>query len=155
MDWNTDNSAHLLIYAREGSWFGHQNNAESWPLLLVNTTIHRPEGFHNRSENGPYIPIDSKRNSAIIPKSAFTPLRMKVGDTWSFYVCSSIADFRYTLGSSIGKTFASNSHLRVMEGSGAADYPPFMGGTPESGGVEYTFYAPRVFNGNLRYVQLR
>ena len=62
-----------------------------------------------------------------------------------------MADFRYTLGTSIGKTFASNSELRIMEGAGAADWPPFGGGDPAAGGVEYTFYAPRVFNGRLRY----
>ena len=61
------------------------------------------------------------------------------------------ADLRYALGTSIGTTFSSNSELRIMEGAGAADYPPFKGGTPESGGVEYTFYAPRVFTGSVRY----
>ena len=151
MDWNSGTPAHVLIYARQGSWFGHQNNAQSWPYLLVNTTISRPEGFHNRSTDGAYIPIDSKRASAIIPRKDFVPLEMKIGETWSFYVCTSLADLRYTLGSSIGKTFASNTELRIMEGAGAADYPQFGGGNPEAGGVEYTFYAPRVFNGNLRY----
>ena len=76
---------------------------------------------------------------------------MKIGETWAFYVCISLADLRYTLGSSIGKTFASNNELRIMEGAGAADYPPFGGSDPEAGGTEYTFYAPRVFNGQLRY----
>ena len=89
--------------------------------------------------------------SAVVPRKAFTPLEMGRGETWSLYVCTSAPDFRYTLGTSIGKTFAANPEIRVMEGAGAADYPPFLGGTPEGGGVEYTFYAPRVFNGNLRY----
>ena len=141
----------MLIYARKGSWFGHQNNADSWPNLLVNTTLYRPEGFHNRSTDGPYIPIDTKKTSAIIPRKYFQPLEMKAGETWSIYVCTSVPDFRYTLGTSIGKKFAGNNEIRVMEGAGAADYPPFKGGTPDGGGVEYTFYAPRVFNGNLRY----
>jgi len=151
MDWNTGNAAHVVIYARKGSWFGHQNNAASWTHLLVNTTIHRPSDFHNRSEDGPYIPLPVKRKSAIVPRNKFTPLEIKVGETWALYICSSLADFRYTLGTSIGKTFERNSELRIMEGAGAADYPPFLGGTPEGGGVEYTFYAPRVFNGRLRY----
>lgn len=151
IDWNTDATAHVLVYAREGSWFGHQNNAASWTHLLVNTTLSRPHDFHNRSKDGAYIPISVKKNSAIVPRKAFTPLEMTIGDTWSLYVCTSIPDFRYTLGTSIGKTFAANPELRVMEGAGAADYPPFHGGKPETGGVEYTFYAPRVWNGNLRY----
>ena len=87
----------------------------------------------------------------MVPSKDFTPLRMQIGETWSFYVCMSNADLRYALGTSIGTTFSSNSELRIMEGAGAADYPPFMGGTPESGGVEYTFYAPRVFTGSVRY----
>lgn len=151
IDWNTGQSADVLIYARRGSWFGHQNNAESWPHLLVNTSLSRPDDFHNRSIDGPYIPISTKRNSAIVPRGKFKPLTMKIGETWSLYICTSLADFRYTLGTSIGKTFAANNQLRIMEGAGAADFPPFMGGLPEGGGVEYTFYAPRVFNGNLRY----
>jgi len=151
VDWNTGQSAHILIYARQGSWFGHQNNAASWPYLIVNTTLDRPLSFHNRSMEGPYIQIDTKRNSAIVPSKAFTPLVMKIGETWSLYVCTSLADFRYTLGTSIGKTFAANPELQIMEGAGAADYPPFRGGNPANGGAEYTFYAPRVFNGNLRY----
>lgn len=151
IDWNTGTSVHALVLARQGSWFGHQNNAESWPYTLVDTTLYRPEGFHNRSVDGSYIPIDTKRGSAIIPRSAFTPLGMAIGETWSFYVCIDAPDLRYTLGSSIGKTFASNNELRIMEGAGAADYPPFGGDHPEAGGTEYTFYAPRIFNGNLRY----
>ncbi|KAL9183483.1 hypothetical protein ACHAXT_004339 [Thalassiosira profunda] len=151
VDWNSGSSAHLLVYARQGSWFGHQNNADSWPYLLVNATIARPADFHNRSEDGPYIPVEAKRNSAIVPKKHFKALPMKAGETWSLYVCMSTADLRYTLGTSIGKTFAENSQLRIMEGAGAADSPPFQGGTPEAGGAEYTFYAPRLFNGALRY----
>ena len=118
---------------------------------MVNTTIWRPDGFHDREIDGPYIPVETKRGSAIIPSSVFEPLEMKIGETWAFYVCISLADLRYTLGSSIGKTFASNNELRIMEGAGAADYPPFGGSDPEAGGTEYTFYAPRVFNGQLRY----
>ena len=95
--------------------------------------------------------MSAKLESARIPRSAFKPLSMKAGETWSIYICTSVADFRYTLGTSIGKTFASNSELRIMEGAGAADWPPFGGGDPAAGGVEYTFYAPRVFNGRLRY----
>ena len=147
MDWKSGNNAHVLVYARQGTWFGHQNNAESWPFLLVNTTIYRPDNFQNDG----YIPIESKRASAIIPRKDFTPLEMKIGETWSFYVCTSLGDLRYSLGSSIGSISASNTELRIMEGAGAADYPPFEGGNPEEGGVEYTFYAPRVFNGILRY----
>ena len=133
IDWNTGTSVHALVLARQGSWFGHQNNAESWPYTLVDTTLYRPEGFHNRSVDGSYIPIDTKRGSAIIPRSAFTPLGMAIGETWSFYVCIDAPDLRYTLGSSIGKTFASNNELRIMEGAGAADYPPFGGDHPEAG----------------------
>ena len=122
---------------------GHQNVPESWPHLIVNTTLHRPVDFHNRSEDGPFISADAKRRSAVVPARDFRPLEIKAGETWSLYVCTSQADFRYTLGTSIGKTFAANSELRIMEGAGAADYPPFTRDDPTS-------YAPRVFNGNLR-----
>jgi hypothetical protein len=76
---------------------------------------------------------------------------MKIGEVWSLYVCTSLADFRYTVGTKLGEEYASNSELRVFEGAGAADYPPFLSGTPAVKGIEYTFYAPRLFNGNLRY----
>ena len=151
MDWNTASNAIVLVYARQGSWYGHQNSAESWPHLLVNTTLSRPAVFHNRSKDGPFIKIDLKRSSAVVPRSAFTPLEMKIGEVWSLYVCTSVADVRYTLGTKLGEEFASNSELRVMQGAGAADWPPFLSGTPAAKGVEYTFYAPRLFNGNLRY----
>ncbi|KAL7548238.1 hypothetical protein ACHAWF_011528, partial [Thalassiosira exigua] len=148
IDWNSGDEAEVLIYARQGSWFGHQNNAEAWPYLLVNTTLYRPDDFHNRSSDGAYVPIEHKRASAIVPRSAFAPLPMKAGETWSLYACASLPDFRYQMGTSIGKTSASSPELRVMEGAGAADWPQFQGGPPN---VEYTFYAPRVFSGNLRY----
>lgn len=151
VDWITGTSANVLVYARAGSWYGHQNSAESWPHLLVNTTLSRPAGFHNKSTDGPYIDIDQKRKSAIVPRSAFTPLEMKTGEVWAIYVCTSLADVRYTLGTKLGAVYASNPELRVMQGAGAADYPPFLSGTPATKGVEYTFYTPRLFNGNLRY----
>ena len=88
-------------------------------------------------------------------ESTFAPLDMKIGETWALYVCISIADMRYTLGTSVGNAFAANSELRIMEGAGAAEFPPFGGGLPEYGGVEYTFYAPRIFNGNLRYEHVK
>jgi hypothetical protein len=86
--------------------------------------------------------------SAIIPRKAFKPMPMKEGDTWAFYVCTSIADLRYSIGSAIGKACASNSELLVYEGAGGADYPQF---DAEGKGKEYTFYAPRVPSVNLRY----
>ena len=76
---------------------------------------------------------------------------MKTGEVWAFYVCTSLADVRYTIGTKLGEEFASNSELSVMEGAGAADYPPFLSGTPAVQGVEYTFYTPRQFNGILIY----
>jgi hypothetical protein len=151
MDWNTGTSAKIVVYARQGSWYGHQNSADSWPHLLVNTTLSRPAAFPDRSTDGPYISIDLKRRSAVVPQAAFTPLEMKIGEVWSLYVCTSLPDFRYTLGTQLGEEFASNSELGVLEGAGAADYPPFLSGTPAVKGVEYTFYAPRLFNGNLKY----
>ena len=137
------------VYARLGSWFSHQNDADAWPYKLVDTVLRKPDGFRGTSTGA--LPVSAKLESARIPRSAFKPLSMKAGETWSIYVCTSIADFRYTLGTSIGKTFASNSELKIMEGAGAADWPPFGGGDPATGGIEYTFYAPRVFNGRLRY----
>jgi hypothetical protein len=151
VDWNTDDQAEVLVFARKGSWFGFQNDREAWPHLLVNTTVFKPSSFPDRSTSGPYVPIDTKMLSAVVPSSAFTPLTMKPGETWALYVCMSNADLRYTMGTSIGQAFAASPELRIMEGAGAADFPPFGSGLPEYGGVEYTFYAPRVFNGNLRY----
>ena len=49
---------------------------------------------------------------------------MKIGETWSLYVCTSQADLRYTLGTSIGRTFRANPELRVMEGAGALLFNP-------------------------------
>mmetsp|Transcript_13426 Transcript_13426/g.30585 ORF Transcript_13426/g.30585 Transcript_13426/m.30585 type:complete len:591 (-) Transcript_13426:172-1944(-) len=139
----------VLVYARLGSWFSHQNDADAWPYKLVDTVLRKPDGFRDSSTGA--LPVSAKLGSARIPRSAFKPLSMKAGETWSIYVCTSVADFRYTLGTSIGKTFASNSELKIMEGAGAADWPPFGGGDASTGGIEYTFYAPRVFNGRLRY----
>lgn len=86
--------------------------------------------------------------SAIIPKKAFKPLPMKEGETWGFYACTSIADLRYSIGSAIGKTCASNAELRVYEGAGGADFPQFEA---EAKGIDYTFYAPRVPSLIMRY----
>ena len=151
MDWNTGTSANVLVYARTGSWYGHQNNADSWPHLLVNTTLNRPVDFPNRTKDGPYLNLEKKKSSAVIPRNAFTPLEMKTGEVWAFYVCTSLADVRYTIGTKLGDEFASNSEISVMEGAGGADYPPFLSGTPAVQGVEYTFYTPRQFNGILIY----
>lgn len=140
-----------MFYELQGSWYGHQNNADSWPHLLVNTTLNHPADFHNRTNDGPYINLEKKKSSAVIPRNAFTPLEMKTGEVWAFYVCTSLADVRYTIGTKLGEEFASNSELSVMEGAGAADYPPFLSGTPAVQGVEYTFYTPRQFNGILIY----
>ena len=48
-------------------------------------------------------------------------------------------------------TVSASPQLRILEGAGAANYPPFKSGTPEGGNIDYTFYAPRVFNGRLHY----
>lgn len=144
MHWLNGYSSDILIYARRGSWFGHQDKADSWPHLLVNTTIRRPRGL-DWSAGEQNMAIQAKRKSAIVPKEAFKPLGIRKGETWGMYVCSSLDDIRYTHGSSNGQTFAQNAQLRIMEGAGAADYPPFFQG------AEYTFHAPRVFNGILRY----
>lgn len=86
--------------------------------------------------------------SGIVPESAFEPLTIKEGETWALYVLTSTSDQRYTMGTSIGQVFASSPELDILEGAGAANYPAFGS---EYGGIEYTFYAPRVFNGILRY----
>ena len=65
VDYNTGHSTHVLIYACQGSWFGHENNADSWCYLMVNTTVDRPFDFHNQNKEGHSIQIDTKRNSAI------------------------------------------------------------------------------------------
>ena len=87
------------VYARKGSWLGKQNDADAWSHLIVNTTIHRPVGYHNRSVDGPFIPVTTKRGSAIVPRRAFTTLEVKAKVTWSLYVCTSLANFCYILGS--------------------------------------------------------
>ena len=140
-----------MFYQLQGSWYGHQNSADSWPHLIVNTTLNRPADFHNHSKDGPYINLEKKRSSAVIPRKAFTPLEMKTGEVWAIYVCTSLADVRYSVGTKLGEEYASNSEISVMEGAGAADYPPFLSGTPAIQGVNYTFYTPRLFNGILIY----
>ncbi|EJK48383.1 hypothetical protein THAOC_32822 [Thalassiosira oceanica] len=65
------------------------------------------------------------------------------------------ADLRYTVGTNVGSTVSANPQLRILEGAGAANYPPFRSGTPEGGNVDYTYYAPRVFNGRLHYDHVR
>jgi hypothetical protein len=151
IDWNKSDQADVIIYARKGSWFGVQNDKDAWPHVIVNTTIYRPADFPNRDITGPYISVEHKMKSAMIPEWAFKPLTIKQGETWALYVLTSVPDFRYTMGNSIGQVFSSTPELDILEGAGAADYPAFGSGLEEFGGVEYTFYAPRVFNGNLRY----
>jgi len=148
VDWNTADEAQVAVYAKNGSWFGFQNDLQAWPYTIVNTTLSKPVGFHDRKTEGPVIPLEEKMTSAIIPKKAFKPMPMKEGETWAFYACTSSADLRYSIGSSIGKTCASNSELRVYEGAGGADFPQFG---QEVKGIDYTFYAPRVPSLNLRY----
>ena len=89
--------------------------------------------------------------SAIIPEQTFKPLTIKQGETWALYVLLSVPNLRYTTGTKIGQVFASTPELDLLEGAGAADYPAFGSGLSEFGDIEYTFYAPRIFNGNLRY----
>ncbi|KAL3805688.1 hypothetical protein HJC23_005932 [Cyclotella cryptica] len=151
IDWNAANQADVVVYARKGSWFGFQNDRDAWSHVLVNTTIFKPADFPNRDVTGPYISPEHKMTSGIIPESAFEPLTIKEGETWALYVLTSISDLRYTMGTSIGQVFASSPEIDILEGAGAADYPAFGSGSPEHGGIEYTFYAPRVFNGKLRY----
>jgi len=83
------------------------------------------------------------------PSTFLSLMSRRCSQVWAFYVCTSLADVRYTIGTKLGEEFASNSELSVMEGAGAADYPPFLSGTPAVQGVEYTFYTPRQFNGIL------
>jgi hypothetical protein len=151
IDWNVANQADVVIYARKGSWFGFQNDRDAWSHVLVNTTIYKPDDFPNRDVTGPYVSPEHKMTSGIVPESAFEPLTIKEGETWALYVLTSTSDQRYTMGTSIGQVFASSPELDILEGAGAADYPAFGSGLPEYGGIEYTFYAPRVFNGILRY----
>ena len=150
MDWNEDVEADIIVYAKRGSWLSFQNDREKWTHVLVNATLYKPSSFPDRT-GGSYISIEDKMASAIIPESAFTPLTIRQGETWSLYILSSIPDLRYTVGTAVGQVFASSPELDILEGGGAADYPAFGSGLPEYGGVEYTFYAPRIFNGNLRY----
>eukprot|EP00574_Skeletonema_japonicum_P006683 CAMPEP_0201714376 /NCGR_PEP_ID=MMETSP0593-20130828/889_1 /ASSEMBLY_ACC=CAM_ASM_000672 /TAXON_ID=267983 /ORGANISM="Skeletonema japonicum, Strain CCMP2506" /LENGTH=1181 /DNA_ID=CAMNT_0048203651 /DNA_START=149 /DNA_END=3694 /DNA_ORIENTATION=- len=148
VDWNSADEAQVAVYAKNGSWFGFQNDLQAWPYIVANTTLSKPVGFHDRKTQGPVIPLEEKMTSAIIPKKSFKPMPMKEGETWAFYACTSIADLRYTIGSSIGKTCASNSELRVHEGAGGADFPQFG---QEVKGIDYTFYAPRVPSLTMRY----
>jgi hypothetical protein len=148
VDWNSADEALVTVYAKNGSWFGFQNDREAWPYIAANTTLSKPDDFHDRKTQGPVIPLEEKKTSAIIPTKDFKPMPMKEGETWAFYACTSVADLRYSIGSSIGKTCASNSELRVYEGAGGADFPQF---DSEKKGVDYTFYAPRVPSLNLRY----
>ncbi|KAL7499641.1 hypothetical protein ACHAWT_010338 [Skeletonema menzelii] len=148
VDWNSADEALVTVYAKNGSWFGFQNDREAWPYIAANTTLYKPNGFHDRKTQGPVIPLEEKMTSAIIPKKEFKPMPMKEGETWAFYACTSTADLRYSIGSSIGKTCASNSELRVYEGAGGADHPQFG---QEEKGIDYTFYAPRVPSLKMRY----
>lgn len=148
VDWNSADEAWVAVYAKNGSWFGFQNDLQAWPYKVANTTLSKPVGFHDRKTQGPVIPLEEKMTSAIIPKKEFKPMPMKEGETWAFYTCTSIADLRYTIGSSIGKVCASNSELRVYEGAGGADFPQFG---QELKGIDYTFYAPRVPSLKIRY----
>ena len=69
------------VYARKGSWLGKQNDADAWSHLIVNTTIHRPVGYHSRFVDGPFIPVTTKCGSVIVLHRAFTPLEVKVTET--------------------------------------------------------------------------
>ena len=97
------------------------------------------------------MPLETKLISGRIPEEDFLPLDIASGETWSFYVCASIPDVRYSRGTSVGELLASDGVLNVLQGAGAADYPPFGNGTAAEGKWEYTFYGPRLFNGNVRY----
>jgi len=149
VDWHTDDEADVVVYARRGGWFGMQNEEKEWTHLLANTTLSRPDDF----EDGGTMTV--KLTSAMVPREDFAPLAMAAGETWGLYVCMSNADLRYTVGTNVGSTVSANPQLRILEGAGAANYPPFRSGTPEGGNVDYTYYAPRVFNGRLHYDHVR
>ena len=66
--------------------------------MIGNTTIHRHVGYHNRSVDEPFIPVTTNHGLVIVPRRAFTLLEVKAKETWSLYVCTSLTNFCYTLG---------------------------------------------------------
>ena len=80
----------------------------------------------------------SKRTS--LPKELFTAIYLMPGDVQAFYVTLDSPDLRYTNGISVGRSYASNDDLSIMEGTGVGSYNDFS-----------KLITPRVFNGVVHY----
>ena len=105
------------MYAKKGSYVGFETNAAAWTLIADTWVV---------GQGSP--------KPTPIPKKDVTPVSIKAGETWSFYITLTENSIRYTNGKVIAKD-ASVTFIR-------------------SNGNKYPFganYVDRIWNGVLNY----
>jgi len=115
---------HIKVFIRKGTHEGYTDTAAAWSL--IGSTNVQPQ--HRRTS---------------IPVGTFDPFVIEKSTRMAIYVTATNPAMRYSGGNAVGDVFASNDDLYLLEGTGKAY--PFQ----EDGD-----YAPRVFNGSVRYTVL-
>lgn len=110
----------LEIWMKNGTYQGYEQNNTAWTNLYNGTTIRCKGGGK--------------------PTIFEHAILMERGKTYGYYITSSTIDPKilYTTGTQIGRTFVSNEHMDITEGTGNM-YP-----------FGFSF-GPRVWNGSFRY----
>ncbi len=124
-DENLQNNEPLAIYYKAGTHVGFENNSAAWTLIGTYTGV---------VTNGNGFPT-----AVPIPVNVTIP----AGQTYAFYITytTSQGSMAYSLGTSVGNVFASDSNLQIKEGTGKSY--PFINN-----------FFPRVFNGRVHYTAI-
>jgi len=119
------NLVKVKIFTKEKSYEGHENNKEVWQVICE--VALEPAGYFKRT---------------VIPEEDFRAVTVHAGATQAFYVMLDKPDLKYSKGIEKHATAASNSDLKITEGTGVK-------------GQFGKLWAPRVFNGFVKYHVIR
>jgi hypothetical protein len=110
------------VYTLTGTHLGNEINPDAWFLVCS-------------------APVTGKGLGALTPLPAdkFYKLALKAGSRQAFYATVNAAVMQYSDGSEVNRMYIRNNELQILEGTAVAR--PFFGGT----------FAPRIFNGAMRY----
>eukprot|EP00549_Striatella_unipunctata_P000525 CAMPEP_0118678302 /NCGR_PEP_ID=MMETSP0800-20121206/3136_1 /TAXON_ID=210618 ORGANISM="Striatella unipunctata, Strain CCMP2910" /NCGR_SAMPLE_ID=MMETSP0800 /ASSEMBLY_ACC=CAM_ASM_000638 /LENGTH=908 /DNA_ID=CAMNT_0006574129 /DNA_START=218 /DNA_END=2944 /DNA_ORIENTATION=- len=114
-----DEDEAVEIYVRPGVFYGHENSENGWKKIC--DTKVRAQGTGEWTH---------------VPQNTVTPIEMKPGEVWSFYVTLHSSRIRYSNGNRLGGIVSDTPQLTVFEGVGKS----------------YKFgrtFSPRIWNGRM------
>jgi len=111
------------VYNLKGTHNGHETNSEDWGQPI----------FHKK------VLGKGKSKRTPLPREYFAPIHLLNGEVQAFYITLKQPYLQYTNGISLGRVYATNDYLSILEGTGIGSYK-----------FEKKI-SPRVFNGVVHY----